>query len=84
MFSNEGRRSAADVATPKWVDIFGAPSLLVGDVRNGVLVRPFFIVVPAPFRTYLVYPPRVASSPKLMSFRRWLRDEIAADQSAAR
>jgi LysR family transcriptional regulator, glycine cleavage system transcriptional activator len=59
-------------------------SLLGNDVRNGVLVRPFAIVVPAAFRTYLVYPPRVAHSPKLVSFRDWLRDEIAADSKDAR
>ncbi len=59
-------------------------SLFVLDVRNGVLVRPFSTVVPAAFRTYLVYPPRVASSAKLTSFRTWLRDEIAAEQSAPR
>jgi LysR family glycine cleavage system transcriptional activator len=56
-------------------------SLLGSDVRNGALVRPFSIVVPAAFRLYLVYPPRVASSAKLSSFRRWLRDEIGAEQS---
>jgi len=53
-------------------------SLLGNDVRNGVLVRPFSVVVPAAFRTYLVYPPRVAHSPKLVAFRNWLREEIAA------
>jgi class 3 adenylate cyclase len=55
-------------------------SLLGSDVRNEVLVRPFSIVVAAAFGTYLVYPPRVASSAKVTSFRRWLRDEIAAEQ----
>ncbi|HKE39210.1 MAG TPA: transcriptional regulator GcvA [Casimicrobiaceae bacterium] len=52
-------------------------SLLGNDIRNGVLVRPFSIVVPGAFRTYLVYPPRVAHSPKLVAFRNWLREEIA-------
>jgi LysR family glycine cleavage system transcriptional activator len=55
-------------------------SLLGNDVRNGVLVRPFPIVVPAAFRTYLVYPPRVAQSAKLTALRGWLRDEIATEQ----
>ena len=55
-------------------------SLLGNDVRNRVLVRLFPITVPAAFRTYLVYPPRLAQSPKLASFRQWLRDEIAAEQ----
>jgi class 3 adenylate cyclase len=55
-------------------------SLLGSDIRNGVLVRPFSIVAPAAFRTYLVYPPHVAGTPKVSSFRGWLRDEIAAEQ----
>ena len=54
-------------------------SLLGNDVRNGVLVRLFDIEVPAPRKHYLVYPPRMANSPKLTLFRKWLRDEIAAD-----
>jgi LysR family transcriptional regulator, glycine cleavage system transcriptional activator len=55
-------------------------SLLGSDIRNGVLVRPFSIVAPAVFRTYLVYPPHVAGTPKVSSFRGWLRDEIAVEQ----
>jgi LysR family glycine cleavage system transcriptional activator len=58
-------------------------SLLGNDVRNGVLVRLFDIVVPAPFRVFLVYPPRVADSPKLAAFRGWLKDEIAAEAQDA-
>jgi hypothetical protein len=30
---------------------------------------------------YLVYPPRIANSPKLATFRAWLHAEIAADQT---
>jgi LysR family transcriptional regulator, glycine cleavage system transcriptional activator len=52
--------------------------LLGNDVRNGVLVRLFDIAVPAPKKFYLVYPPRMANSPKLAQFRQWLNDEIAA------
>ncbi len=59
-------------------------SLLGNDVRNGVLVRLFPIIVPAAFRTYLVYPPRLADSPKLASFRAWLYDEIAAEKRNVR
>jgi LysR family glycine cleavage system transcriptional activator len=54
-------------------------TLLGDDVRNGVLVRLFDITVRSQYRTYLVYPPRLEQSPKLAQFRRWLRDEIAAD-----
>jgi LysR family glycine cleavage system transcriptional activator len=55
-------------------------SLLGNDVRNGLLVRLFDIDVPAPRRYYLVYPPRLARSPKLAAFRAWLGDEIARDE----
>ena len=54
-------------------------SLIGNDVANGVLVRLFDIEVPSPFHYYLVYPPRLAASPKLASFRAWLREEIARD-----
>ena len=56
-------------------------SLLGNDVRNGLLVRLFDIDVPAPRRHYLVYPPRLAGSPKLAAFRQWLLDEIRDDAS---
>ena len=55
-------------------------SLLGNDVRNGLLVRLFDIDVPAPRRYYLVYPPRLAGSPKLALFRAWLEDEIRGEQ----
>ena len=54
-------------------------SLLGNDVHNGVLVRPFDIVVPLPKKYFLVYPPRLADSPKLAPFRQWLFDEVAAE-----
>jgi len=58
-------------------------SLIGHDIRNGVLMRLFDIDVPAPRRYYLVYPPRLAGSPKLALFRRWLADEIARDEADA-
>ena len=60
----------------------GRRNLLGNDERNGVLVRPFAIETPAARRMYLVYPPRIADSPKLATFRAWLQAEIAADQKA--
>ena len=54
-------------------------SLIGSDLVNGVLVRAFDISVPSPHRYFLVYPPRMAASPKLAVFRQWLKDEIAAD-----
>ena len=59
-------------------------SLLGNDVRNGLLVRLFDIDVPAPRRYYLVYPPRLAGSPKLALFRAWLEDEIRGEQPVPR
>jgi LysR family glycine cleavage system transcriptional activator len=56
-------------------------SLLGNDLRNGLLVRLFDIDVPAQRRYYLVYPPRIAGSPKLAAFRAWLLAEIAADSA---
>ena len=59
-----------------------ARSSLVGnDLRNGVLVRLFDIDVPGPRKYYLVYPPRLAASPKLAVFRAWLLAEIAKSAS---
>ncbi len=58
----------------------GRATLLGNDERNGVLVRPFAIEAPAPRGFYLVYPPRNAESPKLVTFRAWLHEEIAADR----
>jgi LysR family glycine cleavage system transcriptional activator len=57
-------------------------SLLGNDVRNGLLVRLFDIDVPAARRYYIVYPQRLAGSPKIALFRRWLLDEIRDDASA--
>ena len=54
-------------------------SLLGNDLRNGVLVRLFGVVAPAARKFWLVYPPRMAGSPKLAAFRQWLHDEIAAE-----
>jgi len=59
-------------------------SLLGNDVKNGLLVRLFDIDVPAPRKYYLVYPPRLASSPKLAVFRAWLQSEIRKGEPGAR
>ncbi len=59
-------------------------TLLGNDIRNGVLVRLFDIEVPAPRKHYLVYPRRMACSPKLALFRQWLHDEIGAGREPAR
>jgi len=51
-------------------------SLLGSDLRNGTLVRLFAIELRSPRSHFLVYPPRLASAPKLLSFRRWLVEEV--------
>jgi LysR family glycine cleavage system transcriptional activator len=56
-------------------------TLVGNDLRNGVLVRLFDIDVPGPRKYYLVYPPRLAASPKLALFRAWLHAEIALDEA---
>jgi LysR family glycine cleavage system transcriptional activator len=55
-------------------------SLLGNDVRNGVLIQLFDIVVPLPKKYFLVYPPRLVDSPKLAPFRQWLFDEVAEER----
>jgi LysR family transcriptional regulator, glycine cleavage system transcriptional activator len=55
-------------------------SLIGSDVHNGVLIRLFDIVVPGARKYFLVYPPRLADSPKLAPFRKWLFDEVAAER----
>ncbi len=58
-------------------------SLIGSDLRNGLLIRVSDIVVPSPKNYYLVYPPRVADSPKIAPFRKWLFDEVAMEQRQA-
>ncbi len=52
-------------------------SLLGNDVRNGLLVRLFDVELPSGRAYYFVYPPRLASSPKIVAFEKWLRAEAA-------
>lgn len=58
-------------------------SLIGKDLANGVLVRLFDVTLPSPNHYYLVYPPRLAGSPKLAMFRSWLKSEIAVDDGGA-
>ena len=44
-------------------------------IEAGLLVRLFDESLPAEFAHYLVYPPRAASHPGLITFRDWLQDE---------
>lgn len=54
-------------------------SLIGNDLHNGVLVQLFAITVPSDRKFYLVYPPKLADSPKLAPFRQWLFDEVARE-----
>ena len=54
-------------------------SLLGDDLKNGVLVKLFDIVVPMQRKYWLAYPPRMKDSPKLHAFRTWLQEELRAD-----
>jgi LysR family glycine cleavage system transcriptional activator len=54
-------------------------SLIGNDLTNRVLVRLFDVTLPSPNQYFLVYPPRLADSPKLALFRDWLKREIARD-----
>jgi len=56
-------------------------SLLGSDLRNGTLVRLFAIELRSPRSHFLVYPPRLASAPKLLSFRRWLVEEVREEST---
>jgi LysR family glycine cleavage system transcriptional activator len=58
-------------------------SLLGSDLRNGLLVRLFDIAIPSPRNHFLVYPPRLKSAPKLLTFRQWLFDEVARERRGA-
>jgi LysR family glycine cleavage system transcriptional activator len=51
-------------------------SLLGDDLRNGVLVKLFDVDFPSTRKYFLVYPPRLKDSPKLVAFRTWLREEL--------
>ena len=58
-------------------------SLVDAELRSGVLVRLFDVDAPSPRKHYLVYPPRLAASPKLAAFRAWLLAQIAASDANA-
>ncbi len=59
-------------------------SLIGNDLHNGLLVRLFDVVLPAPRKYFLVYPPRLANAHKITAFRQWLRDEVAAQRPIPR
>jgi LysR family glycine cleavage system transcriptional activator len=56
-----------------------ARSTLAGnELAAGALVRLFDLVLPAPRRYFLVYPPRLRNAHKVTAFMRWLRNEASA------
>jgi LysR family glycine cleavage system transcriptional activator len=58
-------------------------SLLGNDLATGALMRLFDVAVPTQEAVYLVYPPRLASSPRLALFRQWLVGQLADDATLA-
>ena len=58
-------------------------SLIGNDLHNGILVRLFDVVYRGPRKYFLVHPPRAATSPKVVLFREWLKDEIETDAKRA-
>lgn len=59
-------------------------SLVADDLKAGRLVRPFAPTVceATAFSYYIVYPLANATNPKVMAFRQWIVDEVAADLAA--
>lgn len=57
----------------------GRSALATGDLRAGRLVKPFELSLPTEFGYFIVYPERRAERPKIVAFRDWLLDEVAAD-----
>lgn len=49
--------------------------LVADDIAAGRLVKPFEMSFPAKFAYYMVCSPAAAEQPRIMAFRRWLRDE---------
>jgi LysR family glycine cleavage system transcriptional activator len=58
-------------------------SLLGNDLATGVLVRLFDVSIPSDQSVYLAYAPRLAGSPRLALFRRWLASQLADDATLA-
>jgi LysR family glycine cleavage system transcriptional activator len=58
-------------------------TVAAADLAAGRLVRPFAVVVPAPFAYYVVCPQATAERPKVAAFRQWLRAEAERDSQRA-
>ena len=56
-------------------------SLVAADLREGRLVRLFALSIPSSNSYFLVFPRRLEGAPKLVAFRAWLLEEIAAGQA---
>ena len=57
-------------------------ALVAGDLKAGRLVRPFAPTSSeaSAFSYYLVYPPASAENPKVMAFKAWITQEVAANE----
>lgn len=56
-------------------------ALIDGDLAAGRLVRLFELSLPSAFGYYVAYPKRSEKLPKVMAFRDWLFEEVAAQES---
>jgi LysR family glycine cleavage system transcriptional activator len=54
-------------------------SLVIDDLRAGLLICPFGPELPTRHSWYFVCAPSSAEQPKVRAFLRWLQDEIARD-----
>ncbi len=57
----------------------GRRSLVIDDLKAGLLVRPFGPDMPTRYSWHFVCTPSGAEHPKVRAFLRWLQDEIAHD-----
>ena len=58
-------------------------ALIDGDIASGRLVKLFELSLPSTFGYYVAYPKRSEKLPKVMAFRDWLFEEVAAQEDAS-
>jgi LysR family glycine cleavage system transcriptional activator len=57
-------------------------ALAAGDIAAGRLVKPFDIAIPTKYAYYVLSPKATSHHPKIVAFREWLLEEVAADDTA--
>jgi LysR family glycine cleavage system transcriptional activator len=56
----------------------GRTALVMDAMAQGLLVRPFDLILPGSYGYWIVCPPASADKPKIKAFREWLLAEAAA------